>query len=555
MIETVSTAPIQILPPEVIERIAAGEIIERPASVVRELLDNALDAGARNVRIDIRGGGMASIRVADDGAGIPADGVEMALRRHATSKIRETADLDDVETLGFRGEALPSIAAVADLTLATATGDSAVGVQLDVAAGSLHRHWVARPRGTTVTVRHLFAALPARLAFVGSSRHESTAIGHLVRRYALAHPDVRFQLTFDGHQSLLTSGRGLATALSEVHGEAVGRALIPLHAERRGEAEWSGYITGRHLTRSTRRHLTVIVNGRCVAGRSLLAAAEEGYRPLLPRGRHPMGVLSLMVPRQAVDVNVHPSKQEVRLRDEDVIAGALRDAVRETLGHQITQLESAEDFTLGPLQVRLPRLRESGPSWDVTPGERLRAARVVGQLTDTLIMLEDASGLYLVDQHRAHERAIYELLRRRHTEGRAGQMLLEPIHIELTPVQSERLQGRLPELAALGFTCEWFGGRSVLVRGVPVIPDLDRLPDLVEDFIETAGGEDDWQHRLLTNVACRAATKRGRPLTIPQMRELIGLLADTDAPAACPHGSPIILQVSKGFLERQFDWS
>lgn len=548
------TAAIQVLPPEVIERIAAGEIIERPASVVRELLDNALDAGARSIRIDIRGGGMSSIRVADDGIGIPPSDVEMALRRHATSKIREAEDLADVGTLGFRGEALPAIAAVADLTLVTTPAGSTVGVQLDAGAGIVHRRPVARPHGTTVTVRHLFAALPPRLAFVGSSRHESAAIGHLVRRYALAHPDIRIQLTFDGHQSLHTSGRGLETALAEVHGEAVGRALVPLAATRREEAGWDGYLTGRHLTRSTRRHLTLIVNGRCVAGRGLLAAAEEGYRPLLPRGRHPMGVLRLTVPRHAVDVNVHPSKEEVRLRDEERVTEALRDAVRETLGHQIGRMEVAEDFTLGPLQVRLPRIRESGPSWELTPGERLRAARVVGQMGDALIMLEDAFGLYLVDQHRAHERAIYELLRRRRHEGRAGQMLLEPLHIELTPAQSERLHARLPELAALGFACEWFGGHSILVRGVPVIPDLDRLPDLVEDFVETASGEDDWQHRLLAGVACRAATKRGRPLTIPQMTELVNLLAGTESPAACPHGSPIILQVSRGFLERQFEW-
>jgi DNA mismatch repair protein MutL len=552
-----SQPAIQVLAPEVIERIAAGEVIERPVSVVRELLDNALDAGAREIRIEIRGGGLRSIRVTDDGAGIPADQVDLALRHHATSKIRELADLREVASLGFRGEALPSIAAVSELLLMTATPETPIGVQVELRYGEqTRRAHISRTPGTSVTVRNLFGTTPARLKFIGNARAESAQISHLVRRYALAHSEVRFRLTLDGHPSVQTSGHELASAVGEVFGATVSRSLLPLGPVRVDEAELSGLITASHLTRSSRYHITLLVNGRCVGSRSLLAALEDGYRPLLPRGRHPMAVIILSLPREHVDVNVHPSKAEVKIGHEAELAAALKGAVREALGRSLVSPGSDLQFALGPHQFELPRMvAERGQEWDVATRERLRAAHVAGQVHGSLIMVEDASGLYLVDQHRAHERAIYELLVRQHAEGRAGQLLLEPLHIELTSHQIARLEPRLPELAALGFACEWFGGRSFLVRSVPVVPETADLPGIIDDLIDLAGDdESDWQHRLLTSVACRSGTRRGRPLTISQCKELIDLLADTESPAICPHGSPVILHFSERFLERQFDW-
>jgi DNA mismatch repair protein MutL len=549
-------ANIQILSPEVVERIAAGEVVERPVSVVRELIDNALDAGAQDIRVEIRGGGLRFIRVADDGTGIPADQVELAFRHHATSKIRDTVDLLEVRSLGFRGEALPSIAAVSELSILTATGGSPMGVRLDVRYGEItQRSYLSRTAGTTITVRNLFGNTPARLAFVGSARSESTLISQIVRRYALANPTVRFHLTLDGHPSLHTSGLGLEQTIGEAFGSAVSRTLLPIGPVEVGPARWSGFITGRHLTRSSRRHITVLINGRCVQSRGIQSALEDGYRSLLPRGRHPIAVLALQLPRSRVDVNVHPSKQEVKVQEETTIAAALRDAVRETLGRRLDTPSEDVSFALGPVQVELPRMiAERDAGYDAT-GERLRRMQVIGQVQGSLIVLQDEAGFYLVDQHRAHERAIYELLLRQHDEGRAGQLLLEPLHIELTPHQIARLEPRLPELAALGFSCEWFGGRSFLVRSVPALPDTAGLPALVEDVLEAAAeDESDWQHRLLTSVACRTATRRGRPLTIPQAKELIDLLADTSSPAACPHGSPLILHFSERFLERQFNW-
>jgi DNA mismatch repair protein MutL len=546
-------ASIQVLEPAVVERIAAGEVIERPVSVVRELIDNALDAGARDIRIEIRGGGLRSIRVLDDGCGIRADQVEMALRHHATSKIREAEDLLRVGSLGFRGEALPSIAAVSELSILTATEDT-LGVRLDLRYGeAADRSYLPRVRGTSVTARNLFGNLPGRLKFIGNARAESTLIKGLVRRYALAHPGVRLHLTLDGHVSLRTSGAGIEQAIGEVFGPALAQAFLPLGPGSERDIAWAGRISANHVTRSTRHHITLLVNDRCVQVPSVLAAFEHAYRPLLPRGRHPIAILSLTVPRSSVDVNVHPSKAQVKLRDESIIAKRLQEAVRESLGHAV-HAPPNRSFAIGPTQFELPRLVAEEQQPYLATSRFLRDLHVVGQVHGALILAEGRGGLYLIDQHRAHERAIYELLQQQHAEGRAGQLLLEPLHIEMTARQLARLEHRLPELAALGFVCEWFGGRSFLVRSIPVIPETSDLGGVIEDLLDLAGEETDWQHRLLASVSCRGATKRGRPLTVEQCRELLDLLAGTESPAICPHGSPIILQFDDRFLERQFDW-
>jgi DNA mismatch repair protein MutL len=442
------------------------------------------------------------------------------------------------------------------MTVLTAAQD-ATAVQIELRYGEqVTRQFGSRPRGTTITVRNLFANTPPRLKFVTNARAESAQISHVLRRYALAHPAVRFHLVLDGHPSFHTSGLGLEQALGEVLGAALAAAMVPLGPTRVGDAEWTGFVTGSHATRGSRHHVTLLVNNRCVQSRALLSAFEDGYRHLLPRGRHPVALLSLWVPQQRVDVNVHPSKAEVQVEDETALGSALRESVRELLGRSVGAPAGDVNFAFGMQQAELPRMvAESGPEWHVETGQRLRTMKVTGQVRGSLIVIEDARGIYLVDQHRAHERAIYELLVRRHGEGRAGQLLLEPLHIEMTSRQVERLEPRLPELAALGFVCEWFGGRSFLIRSVPVIPETTDLGLVVEDLLDMATEDgSDWQHRLLTSIACRSATRRGKPLTAMQCGELINLLADTASPAVCPHGSPVILQLSEQFLERQFHW-
>jgi DNA mismatch repair protein MutL len=340
-------APIRVLRPRDAERIAAGEVVERPASVVKELVENALDAGARAIRVEVRGGGLRLVRVVDDGCGIPADEIALAFQRHATSKIRGVDDLDQLATLGFRGEALPSIAAVAEVVVLTATEGEELGCEALVRSGTVV-FLAPRPRarGTTVSVRYLFQTVPARLKFVASARHEVAAIGALVRRFALAYPDVRFGLWLEGRVAWQSSGDGLDATLAEVYGSAVAEALRPLPPLEVADSQWRGYLSERHVTRPNRGGLTLVVNGRWVEVRELLAAVEAAYRPLLPRGRHPIAVLYGTLPASAVDVNVHPAKTEIKFLHGAALAQALAGWVREALGRGPAQLPTDLDLGL-----------------------------------------------------------------------------------------------------------------------------------------------------------------------------------------------------------------
>ncbi|MCS7050739.1 MAG: DNA mismatch repair endonuclease MutL, partial [Thermomicrobium sp.] len=324
--------PIRILPPTVAARIAAGEVIERPASVVKELVENALDAGASLVRIDVRGGGLLEIRVSDDGCGIPAAELPLAVRRHATSKLPDD-DLERIETLGFRGEALPSIAAVSELSIASATLDAVSGRRLILRAGELIAdEAVAHPPGTTVIVRRLFENVPARLAAARNERAEVAEIVRVVRRLAIAAPTVRFVLRVEDRIAVQTSGSGqLVTTLAELYGAATVELVHQIPLSEVGTAQLVGLVTDPALTRPNRNHLHIVVNGRWVQPRSLLAHLESAYRPVLPRGRHPILVLVVRTDPRTVDVNIHPAKLEVRLRDEREIGRVASDLLRGVL--------------------------------------------------------------------------------------------------------------------------------------------------------------------------------------------------------------------------------
>jgi DNA mismatch repair protein MutL len=553
--------PIAVLPPAVAERIAAGEVIERPVSVVKELVDNALDAGALDIRVDIQGGGLRLIRVADDGGGIPAVELELAFQRHATNKITGPSDLLEIGTLGFRGEALPSIAAVAEVDVASCVDESGRATTLGFRSGRAARRGTrGRPRGTTVWVRNLFQTVPARLKFMRNPRVESAAIAQLIRRYALARPDVRFALTLDSHPSLRTSGSGrVELALAELLGQDIASCLLPLPERRVGAGRIGGFIGGPGVSRPNRQHCMLFVNRRWVRCPPLQQALETAYRPLFPPGRHPIVVLFVEVPSGAVDVNVHPSKAEVKLLWERELAEALGETVRDLLGRSPSRPNDEQDFSLAATQYRLPsptrRLAEQREGfWESEPAPTVLNLRLLGQLHDTVLLAEGRSGLYLVDQHRAHERVIYERLEAEHGPGDEGQYLLEPIVLELSPSRAELLAGRLDALATLGFAAERFGGHSFLVRSAPALPDLAGQDGLAE-ILESASVEsDDWREHLLIRLACRSATRRGKPLSLHEGRALLDQLAHTKTPAICPHGAPIILQFNRRFLDRQFAW-
>jgi len=566
--------PIRFLPTIVSARIAAGEVIERPSSVVKELVENALDAGATSVRIDIRGGGLGMIRVGDDGAGIPPDELWLACQRHATSKLVSDR-LETVRTLGFRGEALPSIATVAELTVVSATTDDGVGHRLTIRDGQVVIDEPApRPRGTTVTARSLFQTMPARLAAAGRVQTEIAQIGQSARRLALAAPDVRFMLFVEDRLLFRTSGSNdLATALVEVYSPSLTGSILPLGPVKSGNARIQGVIGGPELTRPGRGQIHLIVNGRWVQPRSLLSLLESAYRPVLPRGRHPVAALTIDVPPDQVDINVHPSKLDVRLVNERQIGTVLGEIMRGALGRRPVPLTSG--FVTGVNAITRPHhVAEDPANYDdhapiITPA--LPPLRLIGQVQSRLLLLEGDAGLYLVDQHRAHERILYERMAAAYgPNGTEPVALPDPLVLELRLSQVAAFGHRLDQLADLGFECEVFGGRTFLLRAAPFLPGVldsngphplsglgeadELVPALLALTDEDAADGETWRERLLVRLSCRTAVRRGRQLDRSQMRGLVLGLGNTDAPAVCPHGSPLLMHVSGDLLERQFDW-
>lgn len=575
--------PLIELSQDVAERIAAGEVIERPVSVIKELIENALDAGAHEIRVEMRGGGLRLMRVTDDGCGIPADELERVYQRHTTSKIRSVDDLYQLHTLGFRGEALASIAAIAEVTLLSrAIETEEEGVEepaqwVMVRGGEVvQRGRRARPHGTTITVRDLFYNVPARLNFVRQSRTENGHVVQLMRRYAVGYPAVRFNLTIDEHTVLQTGGSGdLAVVLAELYHLPLQEML---HEVRVSDGEHyivHGYVGNRVLAQGNRQYVTLFVNGRSVQVRSLQDALEQGYRGLLTRGKHPLLVLFLEVPPDEVDVNVHPAKIEVRLVRENEIMASLTQIVRSVLERSPASPE--EVAFPGPLlatQRRLPGPRrrglhvaESAEGYHVevsAPGtaEVIAHLRPLAQLQQAVILAEAPDGsLYLIDQHRAHERVIYEHLRSTYTSGEREEqatdahLLLEPVIVEMKRHQADLLEMRLPMLRGLGLECERFGGRSFLVRSVPDGEGHEQLAAHLQEVMEMAAEDSaDWEDHLLIELACRSALRRGRELGLGEQTALLKALAMVSAPAACPHGSPILLHYSRNFLIDRFDW-
>ena len=568
--------PIAFLPPALVERVAAGEAIERPAAAVKELLDNALDAGATDIVVEVVGGGLTLLRVADDGNGIPAAEMELACRRHATSKVASPADLERVGTLGFRGEALASLVAVADLTLISATPEAGSGWQLSYAGAELvHSAPVSRRPGTTVVVRRLFNALPARRHFLDTAAAESGRIALLVRRYAVIHPQVRLAMQVDARLLFRTTGSGqVEVAIGECWGPPLRRSLVQVPPQTQSGFNLIGWISDRTATRATRAGITLAVNGRPVEMAALREALEVAYRPLLPRGRHPFAVIALTCDPADVDANIHPTKTEVLLRRREEIAAARHRSERGALAALPAQREAVA-WTPGLRQGALPalsgdhpggRLRESRRPYGsaeerLAQGRRvireLPQMRLLGQVQQSLILVEGSAGLYLVDQHRAHERLLYERLSAAPV-AQSAQALVEPMVLELRREQAERFAGRLAELTALGFRVEHLQGLTYLVHSVPAVEGAAAalaLPGADDElWREATLPGDHWLDRLRTSVACRTALRRGQALPAPVMRELLHSLAALEAPTVCPHGSPLILEVTTDFLARQFDW-
>ncbi len=566
---------IRVLDPETIAQIAAGEVIERPASVVKELVENALDAGAGRVSVEVKGGGTGVIRVTDDGRGIPAAELATAFERHATSKITGAGDLFSIASLGFRGEALPSIAAVADVEVLTQADGEAGGAYIFLENGAVtKREARARPRGTTVTVRDLFRRVPARRKFLKTPATENGRISDVVSQYALARPGVSFSLLVEGRQTLRTAGRGaLIDSITDVYGARVAARMLPVTG---GEQVWTaaegdrsvavtGMVGMPDVAKTSRGAVSFFVNGRWVTSRTLAYAVEEAYHGLLMTGRHPVAVLSIAVPPAAVDVNIHPAKSEVKFRHEPDVFRAVQRAVRGALtaGLPVASVaEPAAPFAVpsAPETHRpFPPVGEAAAAPAGKPQApsflaALPVLRVVGQVMQAYIVAEGPDGLYVIDQHAAHERVRFDALSaQRAARKPAVQGLLEPGTLELTPRQAAVLGGVRPVLAELGFAIEPFGERSYLVRAVPA--HLAKGWDAaVKELLEELSGEEKsrWEEKTVASIACHNAIRSGQALSMEEMQALVRQLEETATPHTCPHGRPTIVKVGRDYLERHF---
>jgi DNA mismatch repair protein MutL len=552
--------PIRLLAPEVVSKIAAGEVVERPASVVKELIENSLDAGATEVAVEARGGGVELIRVGDDGTGIPSLELELAFHRHATSKIGDLSDLESISSLGFRGEALASIAAVAEVELLTQAASEDVGSRVYLRQGQVvRRESESRPRGTTVTVRRLFRYFPARLKFLKSAGTENSHIAHLVSQYALAFPGVRFSLVLDGRSSLATAGNGnLREVVGEVYSPELAQRMLQVE-QRDAPVAVSGLVSPPALARSSRNYLSFFVNRRWVRSPLLTRAIEEGYRGLLMDGRHPVAVINVSLVAEELDVNIHPAKAQVKFRQEQVVFGSVRKAVEETLSRTPIARPRAAASAAATAQWQSPRMvMDNDPVFVVAqlPTLELPLLRVLGQVGNTYIIAEGPDGLYLIDQHAAHERIIFDRILGQWSQKQVEvQGLLQPVNIELSPREEEIFKAGAELLAAFGFAIDPFGERTYLIRAIPALTTGANVIELLGALLDDLAGKEGpvpWEEKIAQSLACHGAVRAGQQLTNEEMRGLIQQLEETKQPRTCPHGRPTVVHMSSRQLEKEF---
>lgn len=601
--------PIRVLSDVVAAQIAAGEVVERPASVVKELIENALDAGATSITVEVEDGGRRLIRVSDNGSGISADEAALAFHRHATSKLQTVDDLSRIVTLGFRGEALASVAAVSRTTMTTRLRDSAAGVVVQVEGGEPRdQRAIGAPVGTVIEVENLFFNTPARLKFLKADSTERRHIAQLVTNYALAYPQVRFRLIQEGREQFHSTGSGsLADVLVETLGLETFHAMLEVQPQPPSRPDlppvevW-GYTSAPSLTRSNRQQIVLFVNGRAIADQSLTYAVVQAYHTLIPAGRYPLAVVMVRLDPEQVDVNVHPTKAEVRFRSADAVFSAVQRAVRRAVvdqarvpsvggdpyaavdrawnppnvpapqrplvpGEQQLRME-LESFGVGRFSQQRPDATQfaapgsdtaipAGPGAPTRP-RTLPVMRVVGQIGAMYIVAEGPAGLYLVDQHAAHERILYEQFMAEHAaQQTATQQTLGGVTVELPPASARLVDEALDVLYALGFEIEPFGANTYRVRAVPALladrDPQDVLYGMIEDLEAGATpGAATLEERLVRRVCKTAAIKAGQVLSFDEMQRLLEQLERCEAPRTCPHGRPTMIHISGEELARQF---
>jgi DNA mismatch repair protein MutL len=552
--------PIKVLADEIVSKIAAGEVIERPASVVKELIENSLDAGATQIAVEAQGGGVELIKVSDNGTGIPASELELAFYRYATSKIGNLDDLEKISSLGFRGEALPSIAAVAEVEISTQTSSDPIGSYMYLRKGEVVRKESrARSQGTTVTVRRLFRYFPARLKFLKSANTENSHIAHLVSQYALAFPEVKFSLVLDKRQSLRTTGNGdLREVVSEIYGSELTQRMLKVE-QRDGLAKVSGLTSPPSLARSNRNYLSFFINRRWVHSPLLTRATEEAYRGLLMDGQYPITVINVSLPAQELDVNIHPAKAQIKFCHEQTVFSSVQKAIEEVLAGTPIASSKAVPFSVSSGQWQSPRMiMDNEPAFVIAqlPALELPVLRVLGQLANTYIIAEGPDGLYLIDQHAAHERILYDRILAQWSQKKVEvQGLLQPITIEFSPREEETLKASKEFLAEFGFAIEPFGNRSYLIRAIPALVARANIIEIISALLDSLASKESlnpWEEKIAQSLACHGAIRAGQQLSNEEMRELIKQLEQTKQPRACPHGRPTMIHLSAHQLEKEF---
>ncbi len=577
-----SSRPIRILPPQVAAQIAAGEVILRPAAVVKELVENALDAGARTIVVEIEEGGRRRLRVVDDGWGMSPEEARLSLERHATSKLRDEADLLNIRTLGFRGEALPSISAVSRLTLITSPPGAAAGFRLLTVAGALEdaSTWAAAG-GTQVEVAELFFNTPARRKFLKSKDAEQAYIVETMRHLALGYPEVHFTLKTPAKVLLNAPGsQSLAARVAALYGAEMAAHMLPV-ALGPGPLQVTGLITEPDFSLASARFQVFLVNRRVVQDRILGAVLKETFAGLLPRGRHPAAVLHLTLPAPDLDVNVHPAKAEVRFQEPGRVYAFLLAALRQALGplratnpgYTVTlQPEAppraAEASLLGSAPA--PGAWATPPPWPPTgpaplPGAaprsgralRFQDLRIIGQLKNTYILAQGTEGLILIDQHAAHERILYEALKAKGS-GAARQALLFPRVVEVPAAQADWVREHLAVLAQAGLELSDFGGASFLITAVPACLAQADLEAVVAEAVEmlaplkSGASPQAVQEQALQFMACRGAIKAGDVLQDEAIRALLAQLDEAPVSSHCPHGRPLWRLIPFGEIHQSF---
>ena len=574
---------IKILSPEISALIAAGEVIERPASVVKELVENSLDAGAKRIFISTSAGGMDSIVVSDNGKGIEPEEVEVAFERHSTSKIYTESDLDSIDTLGFRGEALYSISSVSQVNIATRARGQVKGVRISLDnQAHISKSFAGIDYGTTISVSKLFYSFPARRKFFKSESAEANRIHSLVQKFAICHPDVAFELNQGSSRPFRTSGSGdLADAMGAILGISEASKMIKISEDY--DPNWegpivSGIIGTPNQKRSNRSRIFLFVNGRLVQSRTLSYAFEQAYKGFSSDNKFPVGAIMLRVPLDEVDVNVHPAKTEVRFKNENQIFSVVQSSIRSTLldyspVHSVINnqrsetkfTEKSEPSTFWPTALVNTRFEYDKISQvDQTDGintvipyrEVLPLLRVLGQISDTYIVCEGPEGIYIIDQHAAHERIIYEqIVADAKDKCVETQMLLEPVHMELDENQEALIDENKDVFESLGMTPEPFGPSSYLIRTVPkILSEADpresfhRMLSALSEQVEFKS----WEDKAAYSIACHAAIRAGKQMSYSEMSLLVKQLESCQHPNNCPHGRPTMITMTNTHLEREF---